>query len=99
MDWIPGELVDSLRRGDTVPAALRDHWVRDGGARDAGDFRGSQEAGVAVGPSGEREEGETEGGSSCLRARDCVREGFQALMGLALSLRPRRGFCFVSGQG
>lgn len=43
-------------------------------------------------------EGKTEGGSSCLRARDCVREGFQALMGLALGVRPRRGFCFVSGQ-
>lgn len=52
-------------------------------------------------PSGHRERGsesETEGGSSCLRARDCVREGFQALMGLALS--PAKAWlllCFRTG--
>lgn len=52
-------------------------------------------------PSGHREtgsEGETEGGSSRLRARDCVREGFQALMGLALS--PAKAWlllCFRTG--
>lgn len=43
-------------------------------------------------------EGETEGGSPGLRARDCVREGFQALMGLTLGVLPRRVFCIVSGQ-
>lgn len=59
-----------------------------GAARKPGWPLGHQERG---------KEGETEGGSPCLRARDCVREGFQALMGLALGVRPRRGFCFVSG--
>lgn len=69
---------------------------RNAGRRWADSFRSSQEARVAVGPRERGREGETEGGSPCLRARDCVWEGFQALMGLALSVWPRRGFCFVS---
>lgn len=46
-------------------------------------------------PSGHRErgrEGEAEGGSPCLPARECARAGFQALMGLALGVRPRHVF-------
>lgn len=59
-----------------------------GAARKLGWLPGHQERG---------REGETEGGSPCLLARDCVREGFQALMGLALGVWTRRGFCIVSG--
>lgn len=59
-----------------------------GAARKLGWLPGHQERG---------REGETEGGSPCLLARDCVREGFQALMGLALGVWPRRGFRIVSG--
>lgn len=74
-------------RGDRAPAAPRDPRVRAGGARARrpearrGQFPGQPGSRVAAGGRERGREGETEGGSPCLRARDCVREGFPALRG------------------
>lgn len=63
----------------------------------AGSFRGGQEAGVAARPPGERKGRRSRGRVPLSVSQRLHKEGFQALMGLALGVRPRRGFCIVSG--
>lgn len=69
--------------GDKAPAALRDprrgmekRAGRSAGTRSAGSYLRSQEAGVAFGPSREREGKRDRGRVPRPRAKDCVREGF-----------------------